>query len=92
MDDAPAGVFVVTLEATEGGEPPPLTILAFIKADEEAQAQAVAVAEAARDGFADARVLRAAEVIDAAAMPEDFREAMAGAQRYGAWLIVYDQP
>jgi hypothetical protein len=92
MDEASAGVFVVTLEALENGRPPALTILAFVAATTEARACAVAIAEAGRDGFSDAQVLRTAEVIDAAAMPEDFRPAMANARRYGCALIVYDEP
>lgn len=92
MDEAPASIFVVTLEAREGGRPPVLTILAFIAAPTEAEAQGVAIVEAGRDGFSDARVLRTAEVIDAAAMPEDFAAAMASARRYGCGLIVYDEP
>jgi hypothetical protein len=92
MDEASAGVYVVTLEALEGGRPPALTILAFVKAGAEAEAQATAILETGRDGFSDARVLRTAEVIDAAALPEDFGAAMASAQRYGCGLIVYDEP
>lgn len=92
MDQASAGVFVVTLEALDGGRPPALTILAFVKAATQADAEAVASVEVGRDGFTDPRVLRTAEVIDAAAMPADFGDAMASAQRYGCGLIVYDEP
>lgn len=92
MDETAVSVFVVTLEALEDGRPPALTILAFVKAPTEAEAQAIAVVEVGRDGFTDARVLRTAEVIDAAALPEDFGSAMANAQRYGCGLIVYDEP
>jgi hypothetical protein len=92
MDEASAGVYVVTLEALEGGKPPALTILAFVQAGTEAEAEATAILEVGRDGFSDARVLRTAEVIDAAAMPEDFGTAMANARRYGCGLIVYDEP
>lgn len=92
MDDAPVGVFVVTLEGVESGAPAPLTILAFVKADAESVAEAVAVREAGRDGFTHVRALRTAEVIDPGAIPEDFRAALANAHRYGSWLIVYDEP
>ena len=92
MDEALTGVFVVTLEALEGGRPPALTILAFVQAGTDAEAEATAVVEAGRDGFSDARVLRTAEVIDAAALPEDFGPAMANARRYGCGLIVYEEP
>lgn len=90
MDDAPAGVFVVTLHAWEAGTR--LTVLAFAKAADMAEAEATAVRETLRDGFTQPEVLRTAEVIDAGAMPEDFRDALAGAHRYGCWLIVYDEP
>lgn len=92
MEEASAGVFVVTVEALEDGRPPALTILAFIQAATEAEAEATAIVEVGRDGFSEARVLRTAEVIDAAAMPEDFSSAMANARRYGCGLIVYDEP
>lgn len=92
MDETPAGVFVVTLEGLENGAPPPLTILAFVAVYDAAAAEAIAVREAERDGFAQVRALRTAEVIDAAAMPEDFRDALANARRYGSWLIVYEEP
>ncbi|MBJ7410033.1 MAG: hypothetical protein JHD15_06655 [Phenylobacterium sp.] len=92
MDETPVGVFVVTLEGVENGVPPPLTILAFAAVYDAAAAETVAVREAERDGFAQVRAVRTAEVIDAAAMPEDFRDALANARRYGSWLIVYEQP
>ena len=92
MDEASGGVFVVTLQALEDGRPPALTLLAFVKARAEADAEATAIVEVRRDGFSDPRVLRTAEVIDAAAMPEDFGSAMANAHRYGCGLIVYDEP
>ncbi len=92
MDETPAGVFVVTLEGVENGLRPPLVILAFVALYDAAQAEEIAVREAERDGFTEVRALRTAEVIDAAAMPEDFRDALANARRYGSWLIVYEQP
>ncbi|WP_296595038.1 hypothetical protein [Phenylobacterium sp.] len=90
MDAAPVGVFVVTLDAFEAGKG--LTVLAFVRAQEEAEAAEIAIRETLRDGFSQPKVLRMAEVIDAGAMPEDFRDAMAGALRYGSWLIAYDAP
>lgn len=90
MDDAPVGVFVVTLDAEEAGKG--LTILAFVRAAAEAQAEATAIREVLRDGFTQPVAQRTAEVIDAGALPEDFKDALAGALRYGSWLIVYDEP
>ena len=92
MGEVSAGVFVVTLEGVENDAPPPLTILAFVKAEGEPAAEAVAAQEAARDGFTQVRALRTAEVLNPDAMPEDFRAALANAHRYGSWLIVYDEP
>jgi|GEM_PF-5791683 len=90
MDDAPVGVFVVTLDAEEAGKG--LTILAFVRATDEAEAEEIAVRETLRDGFSQPKAVRTAEVVDARAMPEDFKEALAGALRYGSWLIAYDAP
>lgn len=92
MEEPPASVFVVTLQGLEGGRPPALTILAFVRAETQAEAEAAAVVEAGRDGFPAAEVLRTAEVIDADALPEDFAGAMASALRYGCGLIIYDEP
>jgi len=90
MDDAPVGVFVVTLDAEEAGKG--LTILAFVRAADAAEAEEIAVRETLRDGFSQPKAVRTAEVVDAGAMPEDFRDALAGALRYGSWLIAYDAP
>ncbi|HKP78602.1 MAG TPA: hypothetical protein VJU34_05705 [Phenylobacterium sp.] len=92
MDEVAAGVFVVTLEAVENGAAAPRTILAFVVASSARDAEATARREAARDGFTGPNVLRTAEVVDAAAVPDDFRPAMASARRYGSWLIVYEDP
>ena len=83
---------MVTLEGVEAGAASPLTVLAFVRADDEAAAGRAAAAELARCGFADIRTLRTALVIDAAALPEDFRPAMAEALTYGCALIIYDEP
>jgi hypothetical protein len=89
--DQPA-VFVVTLEAVEAGAAGPLTILAFARADSEAQANAVAAADLTDQGWRDARALRTAEVIDPPALPEDFRSAYDTALKWGCALIIYDEP
>jgi hypothetical protein len=92
VSDPPADVFVVTLEAVEAGAAGPLTVLAFVRAAEEGDAERDAAAELARCGFAAIRALRTAHVVDAAALPEDFRPAMATALAYGCALIIYDEP
>lgn len=85
-------MFVVTLEAVERAGEPPLTVLAFAVGADAAAAEAVAVRETARDSFTDIRALRAGEITDPDALPDDFREAMANARRYGCWLIIYEAP
>lgn len=93
MEVEPAsGVFVVTLQAVERAGEPPLTVLAFAQGADADAAEAVAVRETARDGFTDIRALRAGEITDPNALPDDFREAMANARRYGCWLIIYEAP
>lgn len=87
-----ARVFVATLE---GREPPggdALTVLAFVTAADEGAAMRQADAELARLGWSDVRALRAAEVVDAEAMPPDFADAMAQALTWGCGLIIYDRP
>lgn len=85
-------VFVVTLEAVETEGEPALTVLAFARADEEEDAGQLAVAELQRLGWCDIRILRAGEVTDAGALPDDFRGAWANALTWGCGLIVYDEP
>jgi hypothetical protein len=92
MDAEPPAVFVVTLEAVEAGAAAPLTILAFARAATEADAEQVAVADLADQGWGDIRALRTAEVIDAPALPEDFRAAYETALKWGCALIIYDEP
>jgi hypothetical protein len=89
---AEASVFLVTLEAVEAPGSPPLTVLAFTRADDEDAGKAVAIAELEGFGWRDIRVLRTGELLDRSALPEDFRGAVANAERYGCGLIVYDEP
>jgi hypothetical protein len=89
----PAAIFVVTLEAVEdeaGG--PRLTVLAFVPSTSGAEAEAAAAAELGSFGWSDIRALRHGEVTDEAALPQDFRGALANARRHGCGLIVYEQP
>ena len=91
MDAEAVGVWLVTLEGAEAVGGPMLTVLAFVKADTEAAAEAGAVAELAELGWSQVTALRSGEVVDAAAVPEDFRGAMDEALRFGCGLIVYDE-
>jgi hypothetical protein len=86
------GVFVVTLQGVEVDGGPPLTVLAFVSADERDEAEPEAVRELERLGWGAVRALRSGEVVDEAALPEDFRGAMDNARRYGCALIIYDEP
>jgi hypothetical protein len=83
-------VFVVTLEGLEPGATAPLTVLAFVRADDEPEAERQAAAELEHFGWTAIRALRCACVLDAAALPEDFRPTMEKALRYGVALIIYD--
>ncbi|MDZ4371085.1 MAG: hypothetical protein U1C74_06660 [Phenylobacterium sp.] len=88
----PPRVFLITLEAIEAPGGPPLTVLAFARADDEAAAEAVAKAELEGFGWTDIRPLRTGELTDRSALPPDFRDAVANADRFGCGLIIYDEP
>ena len=90
MDAEPVGVWLVTLQGVETEGEPALTVLAFVKADTEAAAEAGAAAGLAGLGWSQVTALRSGEVVDAAALPQDFRGAMDEALRFGCGLIVYD--
>ena len=85
-------VFVLTLEAVEADGQPALTVLAFARAEEEEAAGRIAVAELERLGWRQIQVLRAGEVTDPGALPEDFRGAWTNALTWGCGLIIYDDP
>ena len=90
MTEPSVDVFVVTLEGLEPGAAGPLSVLAFVQADDEAEAERRAAAELEHFGWTAITALRCACVIDPAALPEDFRPTMDKALRYGVALIVYD--
>jgi hypothetical protein len=83
-------VFLVTLEGVEGVDA--LTVLAFMRAETGEAAEAAAAAELVRFGWSDVRALRHGEVVDAAALPADFRAAMDQALKFGSGLIIYEAP
>ena len=89
MSEPGVDVFVVTLEGLEPGAAA-LTVLAFVRADDEAAAERAAIAELEHFGWTAIQALRCACVLDAAALPEDFRPTMDKALRYGVALIIYD--
>ena len=88
----PAGVFLITLQAVEPPATAPLTVLAFALAATVDEATATAKAELASFGWIEIQALRTGELMDEAALPADFRDAVANARRYGCGLIIYDEP
>jgi hypothetical protein len=85
-------IFVVTLEGKEPGDPTPLTVLAFVEAADEAEAERQGLAALSDRRWPEARFVRAGEVTDEAAVPPDFANALASARRHGLGLIIYEQP
>lgn len=85
-------VFVVTLKAVEAAGQPPLTVLAFARADDEQAAGKLAVTELEGFGWSDIQIERAGEVTNPDALPDDFRDAMSNALTWGCGLIIYDEP
>jgi hypothetical protein len=92
VSEAGAAVFVVTLEAVEAAGEPRLTVLAFVAAETEDAATAEAVAELERLRWSEIAALRAGEIVEPDAVPEDMRQALENARRYGCALIIYDEP
>jgi len=88
-DDEPS-VFLVTLEGVEDGDA--LSVLAFVRAGTGEAAETAAVAELLGFGWSEVRALRHGEVVDAAALPADFRAAMDQALTFGSGLIIYEAP
>jgi hypothetical protein len=85
-------IFVVTLQGVETAGAPPLTVLAFVAAADEAAAHATGLAEVEALGWTGVEAQRAGEVTDETALPDDFRRAMAAARQWGCGLIIYDEP
>ena len=92
MAATPPVVFLVTLEAVEVADSRPLTVLAFARADTEDAAKAVATEDLRRLGWTDIRTVRTGELVDFAALPDDFRGAVDTAVRFGCGMIIYDEP
>jgi hypothetical protein len=97
MDDAPAGVFVLAVQATAGPDNADpdgrrYDLLVFARGDSDADAEVAARQGLAARGWTDARLIRSGEIVDAGAVPEDLRGAMQRAREAGCALIVYEQP
>lgn len=91
MTAARPSVFLVTLQAVEAPASAPLTVLAFSRAADEDAAKVVAAAELESFGWRDIQVLRTGVLVDFDALPDDFRGAVANAERFGCGLIIYDE-
>jgi hypothetical protein len=92
-----ATVYVVTLQAVAGPENAEpdgrrYAILAFARADSEDEARGVAFRGLAQRGWIDAEALRAGEIVEPDAIPQDLRLAYERALAAGCSLIVYDEP
>jgi len=85
-------VFLVTLEAVEVAGSAGLTVLAFACAETEGAARAVAIDDLQGLGWTGIRIVRTGELVDFAALPDDFRGAVDTALRFGCGLIIYDEP
>lgn len=97
MDQEPVGVFLLTVEALAGPrnsvpDGKRYSILVFARGADEAAAEAVARKGLDQLGWDAVEVLRSGEVVDAGAVPEDLRGALARAQDSGCSVIVYDDP
>jgi len=97
MDQAPVGVFVLTMQATAGPDNAApdgrrYDLLVFARGDSDAEAETVALQGLAARGWIDPRLIRSGEIVDAGAVPEDLRGAMQRALEGGCALIVYEQP
>jgi hypothetical protein len=85
-------IFVVTLEGYEPPDPARLTVLAFVQAADEGDAQQGALSALAERRWTSVQALRAGEVTDEAAVPADFERALESARRCGLGLIIYEEP
>jgi len=90
-------VFVVTVRAVAGpGHAQPdgrrYDILAFARGEDEDAARQVASRGLAALGWIEAEMLRAGEITDPSAIPDDLRGAYERALAEGCSLLVYDEP
>jgi hypothetical protein len=88
-------VFVVTMRAIAGPQNStpdgrPYDILAFVRAETDAEAEAAACAGLTAGGWIEAYVQRTGEITNPDATPEDLRPAMERGERDGCALIVYE--
>lgn len=97
MDQAPIGIFVLTMRAAAGpanSQPDGrrYDLLVFARGETEDAATDVGFRALEQLGWDDGEVLRSGEIVDAGAVPEDLRPAMHNALANGCAVIVYDEP
>ena len=95
MDQEPIGVFVLTVRALAGprnSDPDGkrYDILVFARGDTEEAARAAGSAALDDRGWDEPEILRAGEIVDAGAVPEDLKGAVERAVQNGCALIVYE--
>lgn len=91
-----ATIFVVTMRAVAGPENSVpdgrcYDLLVFARASTDSEAEAVAFRGLAQLGWIDGQALRAGEITEPDALPEDFRRTFERAQAAGCAVVVYDE-
>jgi len=92
-----ATVFVITMRALAGPENSQpdgrcYDLLVFARATTEAEARRVAFDGLGQLGWIEAQALRAGEITDPGAIPNDLQASFARALKSGCAIIVYDEP
>ncbi len=97
MDQAPSGIFVLTMRATAGpanSQPDGrrYDLLVFARGDTEDLAAEAGFHALEQLGWDEGELLRSGEIVDAGAVPPDLQAALHNARRQGCAVIVYDEP
>lgn len=97
MDQAPIGVFVLTVRATAGPansvpDGRRYDLLVFARGETDEDAAEVGLRSLDLLGWDDGEILRSGEIVDAGAVPPDLQSAMRKALQNGCAVIVYDEP
>jgi len=97
MDQAPIGVFVLTMRATAGPtnsvpDGRRYDLLVFARGDTEDAATKVGLDALGQLGWDAGDVVRSGEIVDAGAVPPDLQSALRNALANGCAVIVYDEP
>lgn len=97
MSPAAPPVFVLTVQALAGPsnavpDGRRYDLLVFALGSDEAAAETAARGGLSALGWDEPAILRAGEITDEAAVPDDLRPALANARTRGCAIIVYDEP